>query len=127
DSTTPTPCRQPPRSPSPPGRRPERLAKCPLVRWPLLPGGLAVLGYDLSRDPSAVLDVDAVLPRPRPDSYGVDGTELTGAAGGTTRTAADFAGMGDVVLQGVAQLSAVLGAQVYLIVGAIQGKADCAL
>src|SRR3974390_2052639 len=62
-------------------------------------GELAVPGDDVGGDAPALLDVVAVLPRPRADGHGVDGAGLAGAA---PRGAADLAGVADVVLEDVA-------------------------
>src|SRR4051794_31723793 len=97
-------------------------------RSPLVPCGFAVPGDHAGWDASALLDVKAVLPRPGANSHGVVGTWLaTCAGGGTAPTAADLAGVGNVGLQGIAQLVTVLGAEVDFVLGAVQGEADGAL
>jgi hypothetical protein len=49
----------------------------------LLSDGSPVLVDEPGRDPSAVLDVEAVLPRPGADSHGIDGVGLAARAGGS--------------------------------------------
>ncbi len=91
----------------------------------LLPGGFAVLGDEVGRDAAALLDVVALLLSPGADSHRIDGAGLAAAAsGGAARAAADLAGVGDEVLQGVAKLIIVLGAEVDFVVAAVQGEAD---
>src|SRR4051812_7808912 len=72
----------------------------------LLAGGCLVLGNKVGWHAAALLDVVAVLLRPLAHGHGVDSAGLTADAGGGTSGAADLAGMGDEVLEGVVQLVA---------------------
>jgi putative phosphoserine phosphatase / 1-acylglycerol-3-phosphate O-acyltransferase len=64
---------------------------------PLAACGFAVLGDDAGRNAPALLDVNAVLPRPGTDGHGVNRAALTTCAGGATATSADLSGVGNVV------------------------------
>src|SRR5258708_33724181 len=92
----------------------------------LLSDGCLVLGDEVGRDASAVLDVVAILPRPGPDSYGIHGARLTARAAesGLARRSADLAGVVDVTSERGTQLLVVLAAEVYFVFSAVQGEAD---
>src|SRR5258708_24858806 len=95
----------------------------------LLSDGCLVLGDEVGRDASAVLDVVAILPRPGPDSYGIHGARLTASAAesGLAPRSADLAGVVDVTSERATQLLVVLPAAVYFAFSAVQGDADASV
>src|SRR5258708_23988993 len=92
----------------------------------LTDGGFPELNDELGRDPSAVLDVVAVLPRPGADSNGIDGAGLAARTAWPrlARRSADLAGVVDVTPERGTQLLVVLAAEVYFVFSPVQGEAD---
>lgn len=88
-----------------------------------------VLGHDISRNPAALLDIDAVLARPGADSHSVYRAGLATTTGGrlACRPATDLAGVLDVLAERRTQLVSVLGVQVNLELATVQGEPDSAL
>jgi hypothetical protein len=91
----------------------------------LLSGCLAVLLHDVTRDPAAVLDLDALLPGPFTDLVRVNGTGSAAAAGGPPG-AAGLAAVRNVGRQGLVQFFTVRDAQIDLVVGAVETEAGSA-
>jgi hypothetical protein len=90
----------------------------------LCSGGRLVLLDDAGRDAAAVLDLDALLPGPLADLGGVDGGAAAPGAGCGPGRAAGPPGVREVLLQCLAELVVVRGAEVDLVFRAVQAEAD---
>src|SRR6202034_3216469 len=102
-------------------RSPAAITRAPLRC--LRPCSGLVLLDDVGRDTAAVLDLDALPLGPLADLGGVDGGAASPAAGRAPARAAGPPGMREVLLQRVAQLVAVRGAEVDLVFRAVEAEA----